>query len=509
MECPSCHHVHRADAKFCTACGMPLPVLCSHCGSANPSAARFCGDCGAKLPEQHAASAKPPSPSSATTVGAERRQLTVMFCDLVGSTGLSARHDPEDMRDLIAAYRKCVTYAVARFDGFIARYLGDGVLVYFGYPQAHEDDAERAVRAALGRLREAEALAERLDDDHRRGRVCALMTSAHASRGELDEALATASRALEIAGRLGDLKLRISSTAYLEVAHYFRGDYERVVELATDNLATLPTDRIYEYCGLASPASVYCRVWLIESLAQLGRFAEAAEHEAKMIRLAEPTHHAFTVGLTYYASATLHLPEGDWVKARASIERATAVARAGNVVVLLPTATASAAWVLAQLGEASEALNRLREGEQLLQRQAARGMVADRAWAYHALSRACLLLGLLDEAHGLCDRVVESSPCHPGFAAWAQLLFGDIASHSDRLDAERGDAHYRQALALAEPRGMRPLIAHCHLGLGKLYWRTGKREQGHEHLTNATALYREMDMSFWLELAEVEMGQMG
>ena len=154
MECPSCHNVHRAGSKFCTACGVPLPVLCPHCGSANPSAAKFCGDCGTKLEEQLAASAKSPSPSpsNSTTVGAERRQLTVMFCDLVGSTGLSARYDPEDMRDLIAAYRSSVTDAVARFDGFIARYLGDGVLVYFGYPQAHEDDAERAVRAGLAAM---------------------------------------------------------------------------------------------------------------------------------------------------------------------------------------------------------------------------------------------------------------------------------------------------------------------------------------------------------------------
>jgi class 3 adenylate cyclase len=80
---------------------------------------------------------------------AERRQLTVMFCDLVGSTALSTQIDPEDMRFVIGAYHKCVAETVARFDGFVAKYMGDGVLIYFGYPQAHEDDAERAVRAAL------------------------------------------------------------------------------------------------------------------------------------------------------------------------------------------------------------------------------------------------------------------------------------------------------------------------------------------------------------------------
>ena len=81
------------------------------------------------------------------------------------------------------------------------------------------------------------------------------------------------------------------------------------------------------------------------------------------------------------------------------------------------------------------------------------------------------------------------------------------ATHPDRFDTETGEAHYCKALALAEPRGMRPLVAHCHLGLGKLYRRTGKREQAQEHLTTATTMYREMDMRFWLEQAEAEMGK--
>src|SRR5215472_9911591 len=99
---------------------------------------------------------------------AERRQLTVMFTDLVGSTALSTKLDPEDMRFVIGAYHKCVAETVARFDGFVAKYMGDGVLVYFGYPQAHEDDAERAVRAglaliqAVGKLRVQEPLQVRI-----------------------------------------------------------------------------------------------------------------------------------------------------------------------------------------------------------------------------------------------------------------------------------------------------------------------------------------------------------
>ncbi len=1102
MECPSCHSVHRAGSKFCTACGVPLPVLCPHCGSANPSAAKFCGDCGTKLEELLAASAKPPSLSNTTTVGAERRQLTVMFCDLVGSTSLSARYDPEDMRDLIAAYRSCVTDAVARFDGFIARYLGDGVLVYFGYPQAHEDDAERAVRAALAataavnalkiragvelrthvgiatglvvvgepieaggyqerdaigetpnlaarlqavagagevviaastrrlvgrmfdcrplgavdvkgllqpveawqvlsatagisrfearnagalsplvgrheeielllrrwdqakagegrvvllagepgigksriaesllgrlegepqvrlryfcsphhthsalypfiaqleraagfepnssdaekldkleallkptapnmsqnlslmaellgvpsggryqspkvspqqkqemtleallglldgiaaqcpvlilfedahwidptsldllnrtvarvaglpvllvvtfrpelqptwlgqqhvtllalsrlgrrdsadivasvtkgkvlpatvvdkilvrtdgvplfieeltrtliesgllretpdsyvldgplpplaipttlqaslvarldrlasvkdvaqtgaaigrefsheliaavsalaateldaalerltaaglisrrgvppiatyafkhalvqdaayvtmlksrrqqlhtgianvlverfptlaeslpevvahhfteaglagkamaywrkagqlasarsanreavrsferalsiletvpesrstlelgfeirielrtvlvqlsevrralaQLREAETLAENLNDDRRRGLVYNFMTSTYSLLGELDEALVTGTRALEVAGRLRDDTLRIPATTYLEQTHYFRGEFERVVELATENMAALPADRISEPFGIGAPPAIYDRSWQVMGLAQLGRFVEANKFAVDAIRLAEPTQNAFAIGMAYYAASMLHLIKGDWDRASMLTENWIAIFRSTNVALLLPMAVYFSAWALAQLDETSEALERIQEAEQLLELDLAQGLVGRLGLGYHALGRACLRLGQLDEARSLGDRAVECSPGHNGLVAHALHLLGDIASHPNQFDAEGGEAFYRQALALAEPRGMRPLIAHCHLGLGKLYCRAGKREQGQEHLTNAMTLYREMDMNFWLEQAEMEM----
>src|SRR6058998_2372937 len=107
-----------------------------------------------------------------------------------------------------------------------------------------------------------------------------------------------------------------------------------------------------------------------------------------------------------------------------------------------------------------------------------------------------------ENARGLGDHAIKSFPSQLGVSAHALHLLGDIATHPDRFDAESGEAHYRQALALAEPRGMRPLVAHCHLGLGKLYRRTGKDQQAREHLTAATTLYREMGMRFWL--AEVD-----
>ena len=424
------------------------------------------------------------------------------------------------------------------------------------------------VRRAQERLREAEAVAERLNDDRRRGRVCALMTNIHSLFGELDQALVTGTRALEIAGRIGDLKLGIHAMTALSQAHYYRGDYERVVELASDNLAALPADWVNENFGLSAPASVYQRYWLVMSLVQLGRFADAADYTAEAIQPAEATRHTYAVGLADNAACTVHLLKGDWAKARSAIGHWIAVAgrnrersrvglepqpddldppsaphdgnytyaggneveyrrrpslhvqqrrRAGGTwhrgqtqqLDILRSSVSWSAWLLAQLGEASEALNQIREAEQLLEFSMAKGIVGHRGWNYHSLGCASLLLGRLDEAQILGDRAVKSSLNHPGFAAHALHLLGDIATHPDRLDAENGESHYRQALALAEHRGMRPLIAHCHLGLGKLHRRTGNRGQAQEHLTTATVMYREMDMAYWLEQAAAEIQQLG
>ncbi len=359
-------------------------------------------------------------------------------------------------------------------------------------------------RRVMERLREAEAIAEALNDDRRRSRVCAVMTNAHSQLGELDAAVAFGTRALTAAERGGDLALRLLTTTYLEQAHYVRGEYERAVELATGNLAALPPGAELETFGAAMPIAIYDRYLLVRSLAQLGRFAEAARYEAEALRLAEPTHHAYAVGMAHLAASWLHLLEGNWARARTLIEHGVAAYRTGNIVLNLPHAVASSAWALAQAGEVGLASARFEEGAQLLEREGARGIVGIHGEACHALGRAALLIGRLDEARRLGERALEYAPSHPGFAAHALHLLGDVAAHPDRFDAERdeAEARYRKALALAERCGMRPLVAHCHLGLGTLYRDSGKRPEAREHLTAATAMYRDMGMRPWLEEAE-------
>jgi hypothetical protein len=115
--------------------------------------------------------------------------------------------------------------------------------------------------------------------------------------------------------------------------------------------------------------------------------------------------------------------------------------------------------------------------------------------------------GALDQAAVLGERTLGYSRDHRirGNEAWTRYLLGEIASERQPPEFKSAETHYRDSLVLGEQIGMRPLVAHCHLGLGKLYRRTGKREQAHEHLTTATTMYREMDMRFWLEQVEAEM----
>ncbi len=158
MNCAGCGTENPDGAKFCSACGTPLPRHCPACHAEVAPIARFCHECGTAL----AAPAGPaPGPAAAPEPEAlvERRHMSVMFCDLVGSVQMSRALDPEDLHDLIRAYRDACAEVVTRYEGTTAQFQGDGIVVYFGYPVAHEDDARRGVQAGLEIVRAIAALA--------------------------------------------------------------------------------------------------------------------------------------------------------------------------------------------------------------------------------------------------------------------------------------------------------------------------------------------------------------
>lgn len=144
MQCLKCGSANRVGRRFCAECGAVLSVACGTCGFVNEPGEKFCGGCSAPLGPGDAPPAAPAVPANA-----ERRQVTVLFSDLVGSTALASRLDPEDARDVIREYERHCAGIVARYGGVVGQLLGDGVLAYFGYPVAHEEDCVRAIHAGL------------------------------------------------------------------------------------------------------------------------------------------------------------------------------------------------------------------------------------------------------------------------------------------------------------------------------------------------------------------------
>src|SRR6266849_4714976 len=151
MRCSKCGSDNREGRKFCTTCGTALVASCPKCGAPIQPGESFCGECGTALGEAAPAAAADTAPVTASA-GGERRHLTVLFCDLVGSTEIAARLDPEEWRETVAGYHRTAAEAITHFDGHVAKYLGDGVMAYFGWPAAHDNDAERAARAGLALL---------------------------------------------------------------------------------------------------------------------------------------------------------------------------------------------------------------------------------------------------------------------------------------------------------------------------------------------------------------------
>jgi len=163
MRCPGCDFENQESSSFCIECGAPFERRCFGCGFSNPPHAKFCGRCGSSLTvpiiprvsanrEGQNDSAGDAASRKRNSHDGERRHLTVLFCDLVGSTAMSAQVDPEEWRETVAGYHRATSEVITRFDGHVAKYLGDGIMAYFGWPQAHDNDAELAARAGLAIL---------------------------------------------------------------------------------------------------------------------------------------------------------------------------------------------------------------------------------------------------------------------------------------------------------------------------------------------------------------------
>src|ERR687887_2934937 len=149
MLCPSCATENEPGRKFCAECGSPLAVACPSCGVANSPGAKFCGECGSSLAREAVLVAPAGEPPAPTAPVAERRLVSVLFADLVGFTTISESRDAEGVRELLSRYFESCKRLISLYGGTVEKFIGDAVMAVWGTPTAQEDDAERAVRAAL------------------------------------------------------------------------------------------------------------------------------------------------------------------------------------------------------------------------------------------------------------------------------------------------------------------------------------------------------------------------
>jgi len=205
--------------------------------------------------------------------------------------------------------------------------------------------------------------------------------------------------------------------------------------------------------------------------------------------------------------AFLYGVKGEFSHAVRLLERALALSRDLNLTLLSPSVAGFLGSVYARSGRVAEGLSLL---EQTLKASESIGVGFLHALVVTQLGEASMLAARPEDALAFARRALTLARerGERGFEAGALRLLGEIASHRDPPDVATAEGHYRQALALADELSMRPLVAHCHLGLGKLYRRTGDFVRAREHLTTAATMYREMEMQFWLEQAEAEMREL-
>jgi len=276
--------------------------------------------------------------------------------------------------------------------------------------------------------------------------------------------------------------------------------------LLRGNVESLAGDLIRERFGLTGPPSVESRDWLARCLAELGAFPEGIAHAEEAVRIAEAVNLPNSLVHAYLGVGLLSLRQGDLSRAIPMLERCLDLCRVYNILSWFPETASALGCAYACAGRVAEALPLLEQAEQT---GAALGTIGGQSLRVGYVSEAYLLAGRMQEAVQLAGRALDLARTHKerGHEAWALRLLGEIAAHQDPPQIEPAAHHYRQAHTLAEELGMRPLVAHCHLGLGRLYARTGQREQARAALSTAIAMYRAMEMTFWLPQAETALAQ--
>jgi tetratricopeptide (TPR) repeat protein len=289
------------------------------------------------------------------------------------------------------------------------------------------------------------------------------------------------------------------------IGYYMLGGYRRALDLFGWNVATLESHLRTQRLRRSGLPVAFPSSWWVWCCAELGEFAAGIAHGEEAVRTAEAADHPHSRIAAYHGIGRLYMRKGDIHQAIFMLERGLELARVWNVLTRLHQIAADLGVAYALSGRVTAALSLL---EQTVQQGISIRAVYQALWAA-GLGESYRLAGDLDEARHWAGRALEHSRAHGewGHQAWALRLLAAIAAQRGSPEIEQAEDYFRQALTLAEELDIRPLVAHCHLGLRTLFRTLGRLEAARAGLSAAVALYRTMDMPLWLPQAETALAQ--
>ena len=366
-----------------------------------------------------------------------------------------------------------------------------------------------ALAESLKHVEEARALAETLGDQRRLAWVLVPLSNRAWLSGDSHRALEVGERARAIAADLGDIVLQARVSWVLGLQRQTRGEYAQAVELLRWTLNGVDGERVGE--GLAVEwvrtrvVSVSARARLAWCLAELGDFTEAIACGNQAVRIAQEVDDTFSLVFAYRSLGLALLRRGDVSQSISALERSVELCREAQFKFPFDMAAGHLGYAFALSGRIAEGVALI---EEALADPATTG-TSNHPLLMAYLGEAHMLAGRIDDAINIARRALDLARRQQerGSEAWVLRLLGETGAHAGALDLERAGEHYDEAIALAAELGMRPLVAHCHFALGKLYHRIGKREQARERLGSAIRMYRAMDMH--IQFSEAEMHLLG
>ena len=351
-------------------------------------------------------------------------------------------------------------------------------------------------------LRIAEATAEQLGDDVRRGQVGAVLTNSRWAVGEYDGAVEAGLRTAAIADKLDDPGLRAVATQYLGQAYHALGDYGRAIaHLRTAVESLQGGDLARRRVGMPSPPAVFSRTWLIWCLGECGEFPEARERSRENLEIAEASEQLYSVAQSQFGQGILCYFTGDLDESATVLESARRHCEAGNLRLTRAMTELFLGRVYSLTGRVADAIAALHHSRTTCE--------AIRFAYCHVLatiwySQALVLAGRLAEARRHAEQSLVLARTHRarGLEARALRLLGEVLASGDAADVAASETRYGEAIALAQALGLRPLISRARVGLAAVYAKTGRRDQAREALTTAAAAFDRIEMTRWRERSE-------